>query len=69
MKAFELIAKGWRPLDVEDVPVLVSPDMTESVAFDPTFRRFPNLGEALHDGMPVSVEEFSRPVTKSAAKP
>ena len=65
----ELVAKGWTLLDVEDVPVAVSPDRTDSIAFDPAPRPFPNLGKALHDGMPVSMEEFAELVGKSAAKP
>jgi len=58
MKPSDLLAAGWLLLDVENVPVAVSPDRAKSVAFDPVERPFPNLGKALHDGMPVSEEEF-----------
>ena len=64
----ELVAKGWKLVDFEDVPVALAPDGMSAVAFDSKPRTFP-AASAFHFGMPVSKEEFDRLVTKSSAKP
>lgn len=68
MTPAELAADGWTLLDVEDVPVALSPNWEKAIAFDPNARTFPPASAA-HNGMPVSEAEFSALVRACAAKP
>ena len=54
----EMLASGWRPIDVEDVAVLLSPYSLEAVALAKgVFRPFPAFKAGM-EGMPVTVDEF-----------
>jgi hypothetical protein len=63
----ELAGKGWKLLDVEEVPVALSPDSLDAVAFDPVARGFP-AGSAFHKGTPISAKEFEELVAAEVAR-
>jgi hypothetical protein len=56
----KLLAEGWKPMDVEWVAVLLSPDDMTAFAFDPEGGRPYPAAKAFHEGSVVSEAEFRK---------